>query len=231
MAGGPPFLQASLSQNGTLGAPTGGPLKPSFGLSGAVQGAKLSLCLGGLRRFPKIRAASFCDLLLLPATRILYFSSGEAHVRARLGARATQFWALRLWLCGHARTPSSASQRAGAANPRPGQRAGFAPVCNCPTQAKRRLEWTTRRFRMFSTGHAVIPWTRLLKSGRYRSCPAKLISNLSCTRHELTNPVGGSSQSVQANSSPPCEKTLEFFRRLSDSLYVSKSTMRSGGFK
>src|ERR1700675_3981649 len=96
----------------------------------------------GLRR--PLGASTFCCYhppirLLRPAPRSgagpgVYRRRKPTHLRFSFGAGAAKFQASRLRVRRHAGACSSSAQRA---------TAGYVQRSNCPTQAKRRLEWAT----------------------------------------------------------------------------------------
>jgi hypothetical protein len=71
----------------------------------------------------------------LRAGSLVYHGRKPTNLRVSLGARAAQFQASRLRVRSHAGACSPPAQRANT---------GYVQRSNCPTQAKRRLEWATR---------------------------------------------------------------------------------------
>src|ERR1700722_13790465 len=77
------------------------------------------------------RAESFRYFLLLPSPSVIYHGRKTTNLRVSFGAGAAGLETSGLRVCGD-----------GGASPSPAQR---TTTGDCPTQAKRRLEWATRR--------------------------------------------------------------------------------------
>src|ERR1700674_1955603 len=70
---------------------------------------------------PRVRADALRDVLLLPSPSLVHHTHPQASFRGRAGACARQFRALRI-----------------------GRQGDSVQQWNCPTQAKKQLEWATR---------------------------------------------------------------------------------------
>src|SRR5208283_1753061 len=69
----------------------------------------------GTQTIPSVRADSLRDLRLLPSPSLVQHTHPQASLRGRARAGASQLRAVRLRICGHARTRSPAAQRTAAA--------------------------------------------------------------------------------------------------------------------
>jgi hypothetical protein len=116
------------------GGLAGGPLKPSFGLSGDVhvthliRRTKLDCSRRGDSRVFSVAGRvisllsagsivpfdSFAGLSRSGQASVVYRGLKPANLRVGVGAGTAQFWASGLWVCGHAGACSSAAQRAAA---------------------------------------------------------------------------------------------------------------------
>src|ERR1700682_5749679 len=88
----------------------------------------------GTNAFSPQRAKSFRHFLLLPSPPVVYHGCKPTNLRLSLGAGAAQFQASRLRVRSHAGACSSPAERT---------TREYVQRSNCPTQAKRRLEWAT----------------------------------------------------------------------------------------
>src|SRR5436305_14859729 len=89
----------------------------------------------GTDAFSPQRAESFRHFLLLPSPLVVHHGRKPTNLRVSLGAGAAQVQTSGLRVRSHARACSSPAQRTAT---------GYVQRWNCPTQAKRRLEWATR---------------------------------------------------------------------------------------